>query len=287
MKKYLLSLAISFLAIAANAQSVAINTDGSTVSDPKAMLEIKKPVYSKLKIKSYSFNDTTVLELSNRTPGGNLGTDFVFTLEKENGLLIRSRSDLVEQNTDSIMTFTPGGLVSLSSLRGSGTRPLMATATGQLVAVGPSGMTHYLSIPGAAFQPKANAAANNMIAMDASGLWSFSPGTSSFGVAPVQLPDGASITSFKAYFVDNSTIDLIFQLLSTGVTSFSNIAIATLTSSGASGSSTTMSNLSTTAIVSTAIDNSTSIYYVNAGPVAGANWDNNLRVKAIVIGYTL
>ncbi|MEP6675541.1 MAG: hypothetical protein ABJA78_10305 [Ferruginibacter sp.] len=283
MKKYLLSFIVVVLAISANGQSVAINTDGSTVSDPKAMLEVKKPVYSKVKIRSTSLIDTAVLELSNRTPSS-LGTDFLFSLERENGLVLKSRSDVPSQNTDSIITFSPQGLVALKSLRGTGTRSLLATASGQLIA---SGATQYLSIPGAGFQPKTAGAASNFNAMDASGLLSFTPGTFSYVVAPVLLPDGATVTSFKVYFVDNSATDLFFILYSTGVTSFTNSMMVTLTSSGASGSSTTMSSLSSTIISTPVIDNSSTLYYINAGPAASAVWDANLRIKAVVIGYTL
>jgi len=84
-------------------QNVGINTTGSAPSDPRAMLEIRKPIFSKIKVRSENYLDTSVLELSNRT-AGNLGTDLLFTLLREEGLLVSSVSDLGGNTRDSLLS---------------------------------------------------------------------------------------------------------------------------------------------------------------------------------------
>ena len=93
---------------------VAINTDGSAPTDPKAMLEVKKNLYSKFKIRSTHFNDTSVLELSNKT-SGNIGTDFRITAKREQGLFFTSTSDLPSNTNDSLLTILTNGNVGIGN----------------------------------------------------------------------------------------------------------------------------------------------------------------------------
>lgn len=271
----------------AGAQNVGINTDGTPVSDPKALVEIKKAGYSKLKIRTTGFSaDTAVLELSNRSSAGT-GTDFLFSHIQENGLVISSRSDLLANTRDSLMTITPQGNTRFRSLRGIGTRQVTANANGEITASAPLIQTLYMSIPGMAFQPRFNSSVTNFTAMDANLLSSFTAGSNNFLVAPVNLPHGARVTSFKAYFVDNSAIDIFFTLGLTPLTSFFSSPMATVTSSGLSGSSSTMSTLEETTIASPVIDNINNTYYITSGPPGGCCWDGiNLRIKGILIAYT-
>ena len=102
MKKILIS-ALAFLFADLAFGQVAINTDGSPVTDPVAMFEIKKNQRSKARIRSTAFTDTAQLELSNRN-GSNKGTDIIFSANGEEGLLISSSSDVPYRRQDSIFS---------------------------------------------------------------------------------------------------------------------------------------------------------------------------------------
>ena len=132
MKKAIILSALMVLNSIAKSQQVAINTDGSAATDPKAMLEIKKATYSKLKVRSLSYNDTAELQLSNRTVG-NAGTDFNFRSIREEGLFLSTSSDLAVNNSDSIMTVTPRGNIGIGGLpRNSAALEIKSTTKGLL-----------------------------------------------------------------------------------------------------------------------------------------------------------
>lgn len=118
---------------------VAINTDHTPVTDSTAMLEIKKGSKAKVKIRSISYADTAQLELSNRT-SGNLGTDFLISAIRENGLYFSSLSDISTNNNDSLLTIRTNGRV------GIGNR----TPTSKLDVNGDINLTGYLRVNGAA-----------------------------------------------------------------------------------------------------------------------------------------
>jgi len=105
MRKYTYALSFAFclLSFTSLGQNVGINPSGSAPLDPKAMLEIRKTGFSKLKVRSENYLDTAVLELSNRTPA-NAGTDLIFSLLREEGLLLSSASDLPGQVKDSLIS---------------------------------------------------------------------------------------------------------------------------------------------------------------------------------------
>jgi hypothetical protein len=114
MKKLLLVVAAVVCVVYGNSQQVAINTDGSTPTDPKAMLEIKRSVYSKLKVRSTSFGDTSALEFSNRN-AGNLGTDYSITARREQGLYFTTTSDLAANTNDSLFTMLLNGNIGIGT----------------------------------------------------------------------------------------------------------------------------------------------------------------------------
>ncbi len=270
------------------AQNVAINTDGTSSSDPKAMLEIKKPGYSKLKIRSTGYlNDTAVLELSNRNAVEE-GTDFIFKHIREQALVLSSLSDFPTNTRDSIMTITPQGSIRFRSLRGTGTRQVTANANGEINASNYTPQNQYLNISVGAFQPRFNSSVTNFTAIDANSMAYFTTGTNNFVVAPVNLPHGAVVTSVKVYFVDNSASDIFFSLGGTGVNATSTFVLANLLSSGASGSNLTVSSLEATSITMATIDNLNNAYHLLAGPPGGCCWDGvSLRIKSVVITYLL
>ncbi len=108
MKKFILCFVFSFLLCFVYAQ-VAINTDGSTVSSPDVMLEIKKPIKSKVRIRSTGFSDSSQLELSNITQSGT-GTSMLLSASREEGLYISSSSDIGANTQDSIFSIYLTGI---------------------------------------------------------------------------------------------------------------------------------------------------------------------------------
>ena len=105
---FLLFLSVTFC-FEVTAQNVSINTTGAPAADPKAMLEVRKPGYSKLKIRTDNFfADTSVIELSNRT-SSNVGTAMLFSLINEEGLLISTVSDLAGNTKDSLFSLKVNG----------------------------------------------------------------------------------------------------------------------------------------------------------------------------------
>lgn len=104
----LLSLSVCFCFVTI-AQNVSINTSAAAPEDAKAMLEIRKPNFSKLKIRTDGYSaDTTVIELSNRT-STNVGTAMFFSLINEEGLLISTVSDLAANAKDSLLSLKING----------------------------------------------------------------------------------------------------------------------------------------------------------------------------------
>ncbi len=97
-----------FFCFNAKSQAVVISNDGLPPTDSTALLEIRKAGFSKLKIKSKSYADSSQLEFSNTT-SGNLGTSIQISLNKEEGLLFSSTSDILNKRLDSFfsMRFAP------------------------------------------------------------------------------------------------------------------------------------------------------------------------------------
>jgi hypothetical protein len=98
-------------------------------------------------------------------------------------------------------------------------------------------------------------------------------------VAPVHLPNGAVVTEFRVYYYDNSPGDLYVVLYGQTFSS-GYFQLALVTSSGTPG----YSNGVDTTIDSATIDNTSYSYMVDAASTA---WDSNLRIKAVVIKYSV
>jgi len=97
--------------------------------------------------------------------------------------------------------------------------------------------------------------------------------------APVNLPDGATVTRFTVYFNDTSSLDmpvwLLRNLFDSGYST-----MATVTSSGTSG----YYNLSDATIAFPTIDNSSYGYAIY---ISTSNWSSTLMIMGAVITYTL
>ncbi len=102
-------------------------------------------------------------------------------------------------------------------------------------------------------------------------------------VAPVHLPQGATITSINVYFYDNSGVmDLQTTLYYGDNLSISGV-MASVISTGTPGNSLT----STSSISNASIDNQNRYYYVKAQSSSGTWTDFTLRIAWVRINYML
>jgi hypothetical protein len=139
---------------------------------------------------------------------------------------------------------------------------------------------HVTSVSSEAFFPLSNV---NYINGAGQGGAYLPAGAGSIMAAAVQLPDGATVTKFRAYFYDNSSkdldISLSYQVLMGGLYG----EMANVTTSGAT---TDYRYLETTNITNPVINNIENGYLIWLYPLT--TWDDwNLRVKGASIYYTL
>ena len=100
-------------AFSVHAQNVGIGT-----ISPTENLEIKNSLRSALKINSAYFNDTAQLILSNRD-GAGIGTEYLLTAKREQGLFFSTRSDLSILSSDSLLVIRTNGNVGINVLNPS------------------------------------------------------------------------------------------------------------------------------------------------------------------------
>jgi hypothetical protein len=136
--------------------------------------------------------------------------------------------------------------------------------------------THYASVPGEAFSPYVDVAFSN--SGGCGGAYVAVAGCYAL-VAAVQLPDGATINQFTAYFNDVSANDMTVSLQRNIFTGCGVSILASVNSAGTAG------YYSVPAALSAVVDNTTGGYYVRA---YSCNWDSsNLMIKGAVIRYTI
>jgi hypothetical protein len=109
MKKQFYFLLLLSLPFFIQAQNVGIGT-----ATPISNLEVKNPSRATTTISSTNFNDTSQLVLKNRN-AFDQGTDMILSSNREQGIRIKSNSDLSNNTHDSIMLLTPQGRVGLNN----------------------------------------------------------------------------------------------------------------------------------------------------------------------------
>lgn len=136
--------------------------------------------------------------------------------------------------------------------------------------------THYFSVGGEGFLPAGNVDYSNSYGMGGAYVYSGSEAMS----APVHLPQGAVVTSFRVYFYDNSTSNLEVSLAYIPATG-AYYTLAEVDSIGLSG----YSNRTTTSINYPTIDNVGRTYHIRAWC---DTWDgSNLRIMGVLVTYTI
>ena len=179
---------------------------------------------------------------------------------------------------------TNDGTLTVVDLASSNTKLLKVNSSGTLTT---EPMNFVQNVSFAAFRPAAiDVGIPVNFTTNGDGTSYCASGTAAL-FAPVDLPDGATITQVRAYFIDNSTDKNIkFELTRNSVTALSYTAddfISEITSSTYSSS---LQYLDDTTMnpVSNVINNSNYLYFVRVYLPAG--WDGDkLRVKGIIINY--
>jgi len=137
--------------------------------------------------------------------------------------------------------------------------------------------THYYSVGGEHFQP--------LITVD------YASGGGCGGayliegegklIAPINLPDGATMTSFKVYFYDKSSDNADVFLKAQDLDACSYIELAHVESNSNSGYYNLESSISPSNKI---VDNQNYAYHVLA---ESDNWSSSLKIKGAVISYTI
>jgi hypothetical protein len=146
-----------------------------------------------------------------------------------------------------------------------------------------SARTHYFSIGDGAFF-----SARSSVPFETSygdGGTFVSTGGSGVLVAPVHLPDGAVVTEFKVYFVDNSAGNFTALLLARGHAALGANLMAEVDTSDVTASS-SIQSLTDNTVINQTIDNINRSYLVRVG---SDNWPGtaDLRITGVVVTYTI
>lgn len=138
--------------------------------------------------------------------------------------------------------------------------------------------THYYSVGGEHFQPLSNI---DFASGGGCGGAYLISGSGAL-VAPVNLPDGATVTGFKVFFYDVSSSDMSVSLNAQNLRSCSYIELAKVQSDSDTGYySRVDSSVDTSNKV---VDNQNYAYHIKA---YSDSWSSSLKIKGAVISYTI
>ncbi len=288
--------AILFLSGMINAQNVGIGT----ITPPLLRLHVS------------SITDSNLLLLENRNPLGlqqltsmyfrtggyytgaikTIGASsnearlgfFTYGASSINGLI--ERMSILDNGNVGINTTTPTAQMDVNGtlrIRGNG------AAAGNVLTSDADGNATWnaltrnevYSIGSAAFQPEASSYPL-IRASGAGGVYFLpAPPSATFILAPVTLPQGASVTQITMYFRDNVAGNLALDFLAEDLTFGSFNILASATTSGAS---TNWRSIVLTPVAPITINNNTLAYYVKAYGTWTGNFD--LAIKGAVIKYS-
>jgi len=114
MKRIFITLVLLVSSVlTTDAQTVGINSTGAAPTDTRAMLEVLKPNFSKIKIRTENYSsDTSMLEFTNRKVSGT-GTDFRMSMISQDGMFFTSASDFAGNMNDSLLAIRLNGNVGI------------------------------------------------------------------------------------------------------------------------------------------------------------------------------
>ena len=178
------------------------------------------------------------------------------------------------------------GDVRISGLAGSGIRTVKADQNGVLTT---SVQTNYYHIPRSSFL----SVSGNVVNEIANGGIYCAAGSVGFLEAPIQLPDGATITNMTIYYVDNSGKNLFVELHRRAYTATTSTSLGSFTSSGSAGAGGSGNILNSLIGISSnnIVDNNAYVYYLRVSAVNSMNiaavWDGvNLTINQVKITYS-
>jgi hypothetical protein len=164
-------------------------------------------------------------------------------------------------------------------LSGTTARPVYADASGVL---NNAPVTSYYNVGPGSFG-KFNSSTNATFFNHLNGAF-MNAGSTETLVASVNLPHGATVTSIRVFFLDNSVHDLEVKFHLTYLTLGGSIPLHTIILSGNSP----VERIAVSSPLNELIENDTFFYLVTINPVSGDTWDSfNLFVKGIVFVYEL
>lgn len=183
----------------------------------------------------------------------------------------------------SLSKITNGLLQNISGTSLQANGPLSSTANitaGDFAYTAP--FTSYVTIPDSAFESRDGVGVTR--ALGSGGANPIAPGGTSGLTAAVYLPDGAIITGFRAYLIDNNAaLNLNCSLLAYDPVGGGSTAVAAVASTGVSAA---VQALDAVAINHT-VNNTNRAYRVNIS-TAGVLWaDSSASMRAVRIQYTL
>jgi len=149
--------------------------------------------------------------------------------------------------------------------------------------------THYLSVPGSSFSMENTSVCDRALIGGNAYTVGGSAIAVAYMVAPVNLPDGATITSITYYVVDNdATYNLqngqLWRNDGSVTTSYGNSSTMATIAPPASTNSTLVQTSSTSSITNPVVDNQNYAYWLRWGTQQA---NSNMRLVKVVITYTV
>jgi hypothetical protein len=202
--------------------------------------------------------------------------------DKPDSVSNTSKQPMLEVKKDSVVV---NGTLKLSSLGATGKRQVWADENGVLgtgTGYGIESVTNYYNVGPASFV-KTNPSSTYLLYNQ---VWRtyLTTGASESIAAPVNLPQGAMVTSIRVIFLDNTDKDLRIQFLMTKININGSFILSEFTtSSNMTGERSITSNP-----LAYPVDNQNEYYTVSISPVAGSTWmGSSLYIKAIVFTYEI
>lgn len=227
------------------------------------------------------------------------GSKIVFNTTTNGNINGAERMTILDDGNIGIGTTTPTeklqvvGNIRSSSLAGGGIKSLYADANGVITS---SQQTFTLTIPPQAFQRRYNTGGGTFTSSGPYGdCFIFGTNVNDDLIAPVILPDGATITQVQVYFNDvDATNNLKFTLASVGLTSTGNTDIVSLFQATQNAQPFTTTTLTSAVLSEVVSQNKAYRILVNptgaSGTYGSGTWNTTtsyLSVKGVKITYTL
>jgi hypothetical protein len=246
----------------------------------------------KLQVQSGANTDISIVATPVNNANLNFGSTTNHFLGKINYSTNTNSMNFWTNNTPDRLVITSNGNIGM----GSSTPTEKLSVAGNVLIPGANEYlyaapkTKYFSLPSMAFNSENATTYQNSFLSGCIFPIGASTGLATYFVAPVYLPDGATVTKLDAYVVDNdATYNVsgvwLWQQPGTVGTTYGNSVIMANTGSTASSSS-VIQMLTTSSITNPIINNNLNSYFVRVGLAQSATV-GNIRLAKVVITYTI